>query len=100
MVLDQLPLFAKLVTGCNREQLMQLLNSKKQPPDLLSLDLTMPRQNGFESFSEIKQKVKLKRLPVIIFSTSFEQHVLNLLIQMRSATLHFQIQGVYSFLKK
>ena len=39
----------------------------------------MPRKNGFECLSEIKHNPKLKQLPVIIFSTSFEQEVVNLL---------------------
>jgi FixJ family two-component response regulator len=37
----------------------------------------MPRKNGFECLSEIKLSPKLNRLPVIIFSTSFELEVVN-----------------------
>ena len=77
--LDELPLSAQLTTVRNGEQLMQLLNTKAQLPDLLFLDLNMPRKNGFECLSEIKQNEKLKQLPVIIFSTSFEPDIVNLL---------------------
>jgi CheY-like chemotaxis protein len=64
------------------EQLMQLLSQEKTVlPDVLFLDLNMPRKNGFECLAEIKQHKKLQKLPVIIFSTSFEQEVVNLLYQ-------------------
>ena len=62
------------------EQLMQLLtNEPIELPHVLFLDLNMPRKNGFECLSEIKLSEKLKQLPVVIFSTSFEQEVVNLL---------------------
>ena len=60
------------------ERLMkQLTNDKNELPNVLFLDLNMPRKNGFECLEEIKLNNKLKDLPVIIFSTSFEQEVVN-----------------------
>jgi CheY-like chemotaxis protein len=60
------------------EQLMQLLgNEITKLSDVLFLDLNMPRKNGFECLAEIKQNKKLKALPVVVFSTSFEQEVVN-----------------------
>jgi CheY-like chemotaxis protein len=67
-----------LTTVHDGEQLMHLLiNSEDKLPDVLFLDLNMPRKNGFECLLEIKLNEKLKQLPVIIFSTSFEQDVVN-----------------------
>ena len=64
------------------EQLMQWLENKiNRLPDILFLDLNMPRKNGFECLAEIKQNKKLDVLPVVIFSTSFEQEVVNLLYE-------------------
>lgn len=64
------------------EQLMQQLrNETNELPHVLFLDLNMPRKNGFECLSEIKLSEKLKKLPVIVFSTSFEQEVVNQLYQ-------------------
>jgi CheY-like chemotaxis protein len=69
---------AQLLTMHDGEQLMQHLNNERNElPDVLFLDLNMPRKNGFECLSEIKLNQKLQRLPVIIFSTSFEQEVVN-----------------------
>ncbi|HEX7412749.1 MAG TPA: response regulator [Bacteroidia bacterium] len=71
-----------LTTVHDGEQLMQLLTDEtKKLPNILFLDLNMPRKNGFECLAEIKQNNKLKLLPVIIFSTSFEQEVVNTLYQ-------------------
>ncbi len=64
------------------EQLMKYLTAETNAlPHVLFLDLNMPRKNGFECLSEIKQNEKLKNLPVIMFSTSFEQEVVNQLYQ-------------------
>jgi CheY-like chemotaxis protein len=80
--LDELILSMHLTTVHDGEQLMQLLTDETNGlPDVLFLDLNMPRKNGFECLSEIKLNKKLKQLPVIIFSTSFEQEVVNQLYQ-------------------
>jgi CheY-like chemotaxis protein len=63
------------------EQLMKLLHEIKELPDVLFLDLNMPRKNGFECLSEIKLSEKLKHFPVVIFTTSLEQGVVNQLYQ-------------------
>ena len=77
---EELRLPTQLSTLHDGEQLMQHLNNEtNELPDVLFLDLNMPRKNGFECLSEIKLNQKLKQLPVIIFSTSFEQEVVNLL---------------------
>lgn len=80
--IDELLLPAHLTVVHDGEQLMQLLlNETNESPDILFLDLNMPRKNGFECLSEIKLSKKLNQLPVIIFSTSFEQEVVNQLYQ-------------------
>lgn len=55
----------------NGAQLMELLNMKDtRLPDLLFLDLNMPKKNGFECLIEIRDNEKLKHLSVAIYSTS------------------------------
>jgi CheY-like chemotaxis protein len=39
-------------------------------PTLLILDLNMPRMNGFQALKIIKDDVALRRLPVVVMSTS------------------------------
>jgi CheY-like chemotaxis protein len=72
--LEELPVSAKLTTFENGEQLMERLTKKQNKlPDVLFLDLNMPRKNGFVSLGEIKRNSELDSLPVIIFSTALEQ---------------------------
>ena len=40
------------------------------PPDVIFLDLNMPRKNGFECLTEIRETHKWRKIPVVIFSTS------------------------------
>lgn len=78
--LEDFQLPTQLSTLHDGEQLMEHLNNEtNELPDIIFLDLNMPRKNGFECLSEIKSNQKLKQLPVIIFSTSFEQEVVSLL---------------------
>ena len=80
--IEELPVVTTLTIVNEGEQLMQLLtNEANELPHVLFLDLNMPRKNGFECLSEIKGNKKLHQLPVIIFSTSFEQEVVNQLFK-------------------
>jgi len=64
------------------DELMQRLgNETGKLPDILFLDLNMPRKNGFECLTEIKRNAKLKSLPVIIFSTSSSDDSMNILFK-------------------
>jgi chemotaxis family two-component system response regulator Rcp1 len=45
------------------------LHSAPQP-DLIILDLNMPRKNGLEVLSDIKNHPKWKHIPVLVFSNS------------------------------
>lgn len=78
--LDELPLDVSLNTIGNGAELMHLL-IKNLPdlPNMLFLDLNMPRKSGFECLSEIKQDEKLKQLQVIVYSTSLDPQVIDLL---------------------
>jgi CheY-like chemotaxis protein len=40
-------------------------------PDLIFLDLNMPKLNGKQVLREIKSRESLKAIPVIMYSTSF-----------------------------
>jgi CheY-like chemotaxis protein len=53
------------------EALRQLEHEVIVLPDLIFLDLNMPKLNGKQILQEIKNKNALKRIPVIMYSTSF-----------------------------
>jgi CheY-like chemotaxis protein len=82
--LEELSVSVRLTIVHNGEQLMEFLAHNENEgdlPDILFLDLNMPRKNGSECLIEIKQNEKLKQLPVTIFSTSFEQEMVDGLYQ-------------------
>ena len=51
---------------------------KFPPPNLIFLDLNMPRKDGFETLKEIKEHPELRAIPILIFSTSQEQEQIEL----------------------
>ncbi|MCW4467867.1 response regulator [Flavobacterium sp. MFBS3-15] len=53
------------------EQLMDYLNAPENPlPDIIFLDLNMPRKSGLECLKEIRNDERLKKISVAIYSTS------------------------------
>lgn len=99
--LDELLLSVNLTTVNDGVQLMNFLLPLpcEGLPDILFLDLNMPRKCGFECLTEIKKNDQLKHLPVIIFSTSFDLNIVDLMYE-KGATHYIQKPGEFSKLKK
>lgn len=99
--LDELVISTALVTVNDGEQLMKFLlkNSSDSLPDILFLDLNMPRKSGFECLNEIKRIEELKHLPVIIFSTSLNTDIVDLMYE-KGAIHYIQKPGEFMQLKK
>ncbi|MBC7485738.1 MAG: response regulator [Cytophagaceae bacterium] len=58
------------------EELIHFLTKNKSAlPDVLFLDINMPRKNGYECLKEIKLNKDIKNLPVIMYSTSLEEPI-------------------------
>lgn len=76
--LEELSVSTELITVHDGEQLMDYLSKNSEHlPHVLFLDINMPRKNGLECLSEIKQNNKLKDLPVVMFSTSNSWETIN-----------------------
>ena len=74
--LSEIPITTKLSTVNNGEQLMDwLFGNADRLPDVLFLDLSMPRKTGFECLAEIKENEKLRSLTVIMLTTSFTRGI-------------------------
>lgn len=73
-VLDELRLNTRFTAVHNGEELMQLLTGNKSELfDVLFLDLNMPRKSGYACLEEIKRNKNIKPIPVIIFSTLYDE---------------------------
>ena len=60
-----------ITTFNDGEQLMEYLSVPENPlPDIVFLDLNMPRKSGMECLREIRESNRLKRISVAIYSTS------------------------------
>lgn len=98
--LKELPVSATLLTVNDGVQLMNYLSGTPgKLPDALFLDLNMPRKSGIECLSEIKLNDQFKKLPIIIFSTSLNTDVVDLLYQ-KGAHYYIRKPGEYDQLKK
>ena len=72
--LREIPIETQLATVNDGEELMDYLSKNpEQLPDVLFLDLSMPRKGGFECLTEMKDNITLKEIPVVMFSTSYTQ---------------------------
>lgn len=60
------------VVGDGEEALEYLRNNEQQLPCLIFLDINMPRMNGIEFLRVAKADNRLKRIPVVVLTTSKE----------------------------
>lgn len=98
--LEELPISTSLKMVNDGERLMELLTAKPEPfPDILFLDLNMPRKTGIECLTEIKRNENLKTLPVIIYSTSLDPEIVNMLYE-QGAHRYIRKPGEFTKLKK
>jgi CheY-like chemotaxis protein len=72
--LYDLPMPLVLATVHDGEKLLEYLNHHiNDLPDVLVLDLNMPRKNGAECLIDIKANESFSKIPVIICSTSLHE---------------------------
>jgi CheY-like chemotaxis protein len=89
--LEALSVPTKLTTVNDGEKLMVYLDKNSDKlPDVLFLDLNMPRKNGSECLAEIKTNKKLKDFPIIIYSTSHNDDIADILYR----------DGAYYYMRK
>jgi CheY-like chemotaxis protein len=87
---------ARLLTGAGYDvleaedgkQALDLVNNEH--PDLILLDLLMPKMTGFDVLREIKKSARIKETPILIMSGVFKKDVLDFL----------QASGVTGFIDK
>lgn len=68
----------RLRVACSGTEALSLLrrageDAEETLPDIIFLDLNLPGMHGLEILAEIKADDRLKRIPVVIFSTSADE---------------------------
>jgi CheY-like chemotaxis protein len=69
-VLSTLNIKHKIVEANNGEEAIKILKEKETVPDIIVLDLNMPKINGIEFLRILKSDDYLKYIPAIILTTS------------------------------
>ena len=67
----------ELTTANDGDELITLMKTNvPPPPDVIFLDLNMPRRNGFECLELIRNTKQWKDIPVVIFSTTGQEEMI------------------------
>lgn len=61
------------VAASSCEEGLKMLSEASSLPDIIFLDLNMPRMNGKECLLELKKSAYLQHIPVVIYSTSIHK---------------------------
>ncbi len=61
------------IAGDGEQALAYLRDPKNETPCIILLDLSMPRMNGIEFLHVIKKDKTLKRIPVVVLTSSKEE---------------------------
>lgn len=98
--LQDLQLQTHLTIVHDGEQLMNYLSdNSRNLPDILFLDLSMPRKNGLECLSEIKQNKILQDLSMVMLSTSNSKDTINKVFEF-GANVYIHKPGDFVQLKQ
>jgi CheY-like chemotaxis protein len=82
------------LTAQNGEEALDALRSFRFPrPDIIFLDLNMPRLSGMDCLTELKNDDLLKEIPAFIYSTScFDRDIM---VAINSGAENFIIKPLY-----
>ena len=97
---EELKIKTKVKTFTNGVELMNYLNIEDTVlPNVLFLDLNMPKKNGFECLKEIKKNDRFKDIAIAIYSTSSsEEHIEETFIN--GANIYIKKPSNFAVLKK
>ena len=97
---EELKINTKVNTFNDGVELMDYLNNPDAVlPNVLFLDLNMPKKNGIECLYEIKSDERFKEIAIAIFSTSSsEEHIEETFVQ--GANIYIKKPSDFATLKK
>ena len=82
-ILDYQVFKTSLQLVINGDNFMAKLNDENlELPDVIFLDVNMPIRDGYSCLVEIKDLPRLKNIPIVMYSTSYERNVADMLFEM------------------
>jgi len=69
-VLSNFQVNHEVIEANNGEEAQDILTNKDNLPSVILLDLNMPKMNGIEFLTQLKNNETLKYIPVVILTTS------------------------------
>lgn len=67
----------------NGDKLAELLNDGTMPmPDIIFMDVNMPGKNGYDCVIEMKESKTLDKIPIVMYSTCYQEFVADVLYNM------------------
>src|ERR1700694_3332624 len=98
--IDEVRVKTILDTVNDGQQLMEyLLKKKNSLPDVIFLDLNMPRKSGIECLEEIRSNKDLKDISIVIYSTSGADEDIEATF-LKGANVYIKKPNDYETLKK
>lgn len=70
--ISQIDTLVELKTFDNADELLLCLKTDSSNPDVIFLDLYMPRKDGEECLKEIRDDNGLDMIPIVVYSTEFD----------------------------
>ena len=74
MALEQIDRKVQLMTSDNALDALEKLREPGMIPDLIFLDINMPRIDGWQCLKQLREIERLKKTPIVIYSTSKNGH--------------------------
>ncbi|WP_353718137.1 response regulator [Dyadobacter sp. 676] len=91
---------AELMTASDGVELIDLMEKTvPPPPDVIFLDLNMPRKNGFECLDQIRKTKAWEDIPVVIFSTTGQEEMVRK-VHEKGANFFIRKPGSFPKLKQ
>ena len=97
----------KLVIAKNGEEALEILQRAEKPlPDIIFLDINMPKMDGFQTLIEIRKSKRLKNIKVVMYSTTIDPKSvssykdLNILFLKKPRTRRDAREGLMEIMKE
>lgn len=97
--LGELRITRKLTVFANGVELMEYLSHTEELPQIVFLDLNMPKKSGYQCLQEIRSDGRFDNISVAIFSTSNSRQDIDLTYS-NGADVYFTKPNDYSDLKQ